>query len=80
MAYMFEIFYPPPANSTKESVLARQVSEWGGRLDFREEGNQKGEGGICLTFESEDLEAAKRAADTLRQQGEHIEGLMDYGA
>ncbi len=76
---MFELVYKPPADPAKETALTRTVATLGGRLDYREEPPAPGHGGICLTFEFDDLAAAQHAAARLREQGEHIEGPMDYG-
>lgn len=79
MSFMFELYYNPPANPEKENLLTRQITTLGGRLDYREEANGLGSGGICLTFDFDDLESARRAAQRLREQGEHVEGPVDYG-
>jgi hypothetical protein len=79
MSFMFEVYYKPPANPAKESVLTERVTALGGRLDFREEADEQGLGGVCLTYEFDDLEKARQAADVLRQLGEHVEGPVDYG-
>jgi hypothetical protein len=79
MSFMFEVFYKPPPNCAKESALTERITALGGRLDFREEGEESGLGGVCLTYEFEDFESAAKAADTLRQLGEHVEGPVDYG-
>ncbi len=60
--------------------VAQQVVKLGGRFDYREEPPERGRGGICLTFEFDDLDAAQRAAAKLREQGEYIEGPAEYGA
>jgi hypothetical protein len=80
MRYMFEVYYPAPANDKKETFLADQMRELGGRLDYREESNHAGRGTVCLTFEFADIDSANRAAERLRAQGEHIEGPMDYAS
>ncbi len=80
MSYMFEVFYKSPANPVKEAAINERVSALGGQLDYREEADGRGAGGVCLTYEFSDLEAASRAADVLRGLGEHVEGPMDYGA
>jgi hypothetical protein len=80
MSFMFEVFYGPPANPQREAAVTEQVAAEGGRLDCREMGDQLGRGAICLTFEFEDFDAARKAADRLRQQGEHVEGPFDYGS
>jgi hypothetical protein len=79
MSFMFEVFYKPPANPAKEAAVTDRVATLGGRLDFREEGDEHGLGGVCLTYEFEDLGRAAKAADVLRQLGEHVEGPVDYG-
>jgi hypothetical protein len=79
MSFMFEVYYKPPANPVKESALTRQVAALGGRLDYREDAPEQGPEGICLTYEFEDFELARRAAAKLREQGEHVEGPVDYG-
>ncbi len=76
MSYMFEVYYKPPANPTKEGAVTSRVTAFGGRLDYREDATEHG--GICLTYEFEDREKATRAAEALRQIGEHVEGPMDY--
>src|SRR3954464_859218 len=80
MSYMLEVYYRPPADSSKESTLAERVSSFGGRLDYREAPGIGEPGGVCLTFEFEDWGRAQAAAEALRQQGEHVEGPADYGA
>lgn len=79
MSFMFEVFYKPPANPAKEATVTDRVAALGGRLDFREDADEHGLGGVCLTYEFDDLEKAKKAADALRQVGEHVEGPVDYG-
>ncbi len=79
MSFIFEVFYKPPANPAKEAEVTDQVAALGGRLDYREDADDHGLGGICLTYEFDDLEIATRAADALRQLGEHVEGPVDYG-
>jgi hypothetical protein len=34
---------------------------------------------VCLTFEFDDRTQAELAANALRQEGEHVEGPVDYG-
>lgn len=77
MSFMFEVYYKPPANPEKESALTQRVAVLGGRLDFREEAAEHV--GVCLTYEFNDWESAAKAADVLRQLGEHVEGPSDYG-
>jgi hypothetical protein len=79
MSYMFEVYYKPPQDPWREATLTKQVSHLGGRLSFREDPDEQGMGAICLTYEFDDLGLAEVAADSLRQQGEHVEGPLDYG-
>jgi len=79
MSYMFEVYYPPPADPTREAALTEHVSRLGGRLDYREAPAGGIPGGVCLTFEFHKLDRARIAAEALRQQGEHVEGPVDYG-
>jgi hypothetical protein len=77
MSFMFEVYYKPPRNRAKESALTERVTALGGRLDFHEEADEHV--GVCLSYEFDDLESATKAADALRQLGEHVEGPADYG-
>lgn len=79
MSYMFEVYYRPPADPRREAALTEHVSKFGGRLDFREVPENGKSGGVCLTYEFDDLRQAELAAATLREQGDHVEGPMDYG-
>jgi hypothetical protein len=79
MSFMFEVFYKPPANPVKESAVTSRVKALGGRLDYREDPDENALGGVCLTYEFDDFELAARAAEALRQLGEHVEGPVDYG-
>lgn len=78
MSFMFEVYYKPPRNTAKESSLTARIAALGGRLDFREEADEQV--GVCLTYEFDDWECARKAADSLRQLGEHVEGPSDYGS
>jgi hypothetical protein len=42
MSYMFEVYYKPPPDPNKESVLTQRVVSLGGRLDFREDPTEQG--------------------------------------
>ena len=75
--YMFEIYYAAPANHDKESRITAHVTNFGGRLDYREEPDTP-ERAICLTYEFDNFEQAQLSADGLRQQGEHVEGPSLY--
>ena len=77
MSVMFEVFYQPPKNPEREAQLMERVKPWGGQLTFRED--ERPASGICLTFEFGTWQEAERAAQTLRAQGEFLEGPMEYG-
>lgn len=77
---MFEVYYRPPADIRREAALTARVSEFGGKLDYREVPENGQSGGVCLTYEFDDRGQAEAAATALREQGEHIEGPMDYGS
>lgn len=79
MSYMVEVYYRPPADPAREASIAERVSGLGGRLDYREIPGEGEPGGVCLTFEFRDLEAARAASELMRKQGEHVEGPEDYG-
>jgi hypothetical protein len=79
MTYMFEVNYRPPEDPQREASLAERVSHLGGRLDYREVPIEGLPGGVCLTFEFNDIDTARAAAETLRAQGEYVEGPVDYG-
>jgi hypothetical protein len=76
---MFEVYYRPPANPQRDAALSNKIASFGGRLDFLEIPGEGESGGVCLTFEFDDPEQARKAAETLRRQGEHVEGPTDYG-
>ena len=79
MSFMFEVYCKPPADPTREASVTQRVAALGGRLDYREGAEGAGSGGVCLTYEFDDLNTAVKAADALRQIGEHVEGPVDYG-
>jgi hypothetical protein len=79
MSFMFEVYYRPPEDPQKEAALTAQVSSLGGRLSYREPPGENGRGGVCLTYEFDDHDQAAAAASVLREQGEHVEGPVDYG-
>ena len=81
MSYMFEVYYKAPADPEKEAALSQQVLKHGGRLDYREDPEETGSSrAVILTYEFDDFGQAEAAAESLRQQGEHVEGPGDYGA
>ncbi len=75
MTYMFEVYYQAPPDPKKEAALLERISKLGGRLDYREEPRDDGAASVCLTYEFDRLEQAEAAAESLRRQGEHVEGL-----
>jgi hypothetical protein len=79
MSIMFEVYYKAPLDLRKETKLAIQISKLGGHLTFREDPDEYGSASVCLTYEFNDLFLAETAAESLRQQGEHVEGPVDYG-
>jgi hypothetical protein len=79
MSYMFEVYYRPPEDPTREAALAERVSHLGGRLDYREAPTEGLPGAVCLTFEFADIDRARAAAESLRAQGEYVEGPVEYG-
>ena len=79
MSSVVEVYYRSPADPIREGALVAQVSARGGRLDYREAPARDEPGAICLTFEFGDWEQARAAAESLRHQGEHVEGPVDYG-
>ena len=80
MSYMFEVYYRPPADAAKEAALTERVSRLGGRLDYREAPDEGKPSSVCLTFEFNDIDRARAAAEALRAQGEYVEGPVDYGS
>jgi hypothetical protein len=76
---MFEVYYRSPADAEKEKALTQRVAALGGRLDYREAPQSERNGSICLTFEFGLRDEAESAARVLREQGEHVEGPVDYG-
>jgi hypothetical protein len=79
VAYMFEVYYKAPADANKEAALQDRIGKLGGRLDYREEAQDRAFPSVTLTYEFDHLEQAEAAAESLRQQGEHVEGPQDYG-
>ena len=77
MSFMFELYYPKPADKEREDKIISNVSAAGGHLDYRETTDEPN-GSICLTFEFENEEKAELAATALRESGEHVEGVCTY--
>lgn len=79
MSIMFEVYYKAPPDPRKEAKLNVQISRYGGHLTFRENPDQYDSASVCLTYEFDDLSLAGMATKLLREQGEHVEGPVDYG-
>jgi len=78
---MFEVYYRKPRDLAREAKLNGRVESLGGRLDYWEEGDGASHcESICLTYEFEGWSRAEHAAEALRQEGEHVEGPIEYGA
>ena len=80
MSTMFEVYYKTPPDPRKEAELTVQISGFGGHLTFQEYPDGYGLASVCLTYEFDDPSLAETAAKLLRQQGEHVEGPVDYGS
>ena len=79
MSFMFEVLVKSPSDPRREAVISDRLGQFGGRLTYREEPDLVGVGPVCLTYEFGDLEVANQAASSLRSQGVHVEGPVDYG-
>ncbi len=79
MSFMFEVYYQAPVDREREGKITAVVARLGGLLDCREDPAEGGAGAVCLTYEFDELEPARVAADSLRQQGDHVEGPVSYG-
>ena len=79
MSFMVEVYYRPPADARKEAALTARVADLGGQLSFREVPEKGQAGGVCLTYEFDKPGRTELAAAALRDQGEHVEGPVDYG-
>ncbi len=79
MSVMFEVYYPQPVDADKETALTARISLLHGHLSYRELPEEGCNGGVCLTYEFDDRSHAEAAAESLRRQGEHVEGPVDYG-
>jgi hypothetical protein len=79
MSYLLEVYYRPPADAQKEEALTSRLLAMGGRLTYREAPKVGASRGICLSYEFAQRDQAAAAARLLRDQGEHVEGPVDYG-
>lgn len=82
MSVMFEVYYREPVDSVREERISQEVMLFGGKLTYHEQPNiEDSSRAICLTYEFSDLHKAEKAADRLRQIGEHVENIVaDYGS
>jgi hypothetical protein len=80
MSVMFEVYYRPPVDTSKEAALTTRIAKLGGRLTYREVPGDGNLGGVCLTYEFDDPSLAEEAAKALRENGEHVEGPVQYGS
>ena len=71
--------YKSPSDKARETKITGVVLKKGGRLDYRENPPDWEIGSICLTYEFDEHDSAKAAASQIRQQGEHVEGPVEYG-
>lgn len=78
MSFMFELYYHAPEDLEREAPITRVVVAAGGRLQHREQPSDLCKA-VILTYEFDSRTVAETVAEVLRQQGEHIEGPMDYG-
>jgi len=78
---MFEVYYMAPRDFSHDAQIATEVERFGGEITFTEEpdGSEFSCQSVVLTCEFADLAVAERAADAIRNRGEHVEGPMDYG-
>ncbi len=80
MSFIFEVYYKSPARDpAKDEVITVVVSRLGGSLSFREVSCARDTEAVCLTYEFDELDSARSAADSIRLRGEHVEGPVDYG-
>lgn len=79
MSFMFETYVKPPVSPAKKAAITEQVLALGGRLDYHEDEGENAKNGVTLTYDFEDLSVAAKAANVVRQLGEHVEGPVDYG-
>jgi hypothetical protein len=73
---MIEIYYRKPASPRREQAIGACVSEFDGKVTYRENDSDNS---ICVTVEFGSWESAKSAITKLRAAGEHVEGPVDYG-
>jgi hypothetical protein len=80
MTYMFEVYYAAPVDLEKEEEITCLVKRLGGSLDYREASEGANSNAVCLTYEFDELQSAREAAESLRERGDHVEGPVSYGS
>ena len=80
MRFMFEVYYASPESIVRELEIGKLVESYGGKITFREGPNDEPPSRyICLTIEFDNRDRAEEAAKKLRDRGEYIEGIQNYG-
>ena len=74
---MPEVLYESPRDEVREEFMICSMRSFNGRLTYREAEFRSG-GPVALTFEFDDGFWARRAAEALKQAGEHVEGPTSY--
>ena len=75
---MFEVYYLPPTDPTRELRLAAIVALHGGHLVFREAPEVDGSRCVCLTYEFALQPNADKATSDMQAIGEYVEGPYQY--
>lgn len=80
MSVMFEVLYKAPVDLAREAKIVATVARHGGAMTFHEvpmpdDVSQA----VVLTIEFDNWPAMEAAAAELIQQGEHVEGGVEYG-
>lgn len=79
MSFMIEVYYHAPPDRSREERISTEAGRYGGQLTYREEPSNGQSKAVCLTYEFDSLDSAKRAVDVIRSFGDHVEGPVDYG-
>jgi hypothetical protein len=74
MSLMFEVYYGVPADDAHEQKIEAVVKSFGGEITYREHDSSN-----CLTCEFQIMKDAEGASHRLRELGEHVEGIGEYG-
>ena len=78
LTWMFEVYYLPPTDPSREARIAEIVTACNGRLDYKEAPELDGNHNVCLTYEFESLPDAEKAMTELQAKGEYVEGPQQY--